>query len=107
MAVDLQDVVTPEDPYRRDFVEQADILFFSAANYADPPPLIEHFLSSYVLRGYSLEDSVLRGQIAARHACAQKASSSAFVTIRQLDETHAAVRPSAKRMDTSAAGCYT
>ena len=159
IAVDLQDVVTPEDPYRRDFVEQADILFFSAANHSDPSPLIQHFLgdipdrivicgmgaagcglgtsagirfygpvawpepvidtngagdalavgflSSYVLRGCSLEDSVLRGQIAVRHTCTQKASSSAFVTIRQLDETHAAVRPSAKRMDTSAAGCYT
>jgi len=43
------------------------------------------FLSSYVLRGYSLEDAVLRGQIAARHACAQRASSSALITADLLD----------------------
>jgi len=32
-----------EDPYRRDFLEQADILFSSAVNQADPTPLIEAF----------------------------------------------------------------
>jgi len=38
------------------------------------------FLSSYVLDGYSLEDSVRRGQIAARYTCTQKASSAHLIT---------------------------
>ena len=37
------------------------------------------FLSSYVLEGYSLEDSIRRGQIAARYVCAQKASSARLI----------------------------
>jgi sugar/nucleoside kinase (ribokinase family) len=37
------------------------------------------FLSSYVLEGYSLEDSIRRGQIAARYACTQKASSAQLI----------------------------
>ena len=36
------------------------------------------FLSSDVLGGYSLEDSIRRGQIAARYTCTQKASLGAF-----------------------------
>jgi len=43
------------------------------------------FLSSYVLDGYSLQDSVLRGQIAARHTCTLKASSSSLITAGQLE----------------------
>lgn len=43
-ACDLQDVVDPTDPYRQDFIREADILFFSAANHADPAPLIRRFL---------------------------------------------------------------
>ena len=38
------------------------------------------FLSSYVLAGYSLEDSIRRGQIAARYTCTQKASSAQLIT---------------------------
>ena len=44
VACDLQDVVDPTDPYRQDFIKAADILFFSAANHADPEPLIHRFL---------------------------------------------------------------
>lgn len=142
IAVDLQDVVSPDDPYRWDFIEYADILFFSAANHPDPSPPIQHFLgnrpdrivvcgmgaagcalgtragiqffepvawpepvidtngagdalatgflSSYVLRGYSLEDAVLRGQIAARHACTQRASSATLITAELLDRHYRA-----------------
>jgi sugar/nucleoside kinase (ribokinase family) len=43
------------------------------------------FLSSYILDGYSLEDSVLRGQIAARHTCTLKASSSQLISMTQLE----------------------
>jgi sugar/nucleoside kinase (ribokinase family) len=44
IAVDIQDVVTIDDPYRQDFIDYADILFLSATNYADPIPMIETFL---------------------------------------------------------------
>ena len=43
------------------------------------------FLSSYVLDGYSLEDSIRRGQIAARYTCTQKASSSNLIKRDTLD----------------------
>lgn len=43
LACDLQDVVTPDDAYRQDFIQHADILFFSAVNYPDPRPLIARF----------------------------------------------------------------
>lgn len=137
ISCDLQDVVSIDDEYRRDFIDHADILFFSAVNYADPTPLVESFLeakpsqvvvvgmgargcalgagreiqffeavqietpvidtngagdglavgflSSYVLDGYSLSDSILRGQITARHTCSQKASSSNLITRDRLE----------------------
>lgn len=137
IACDLQDVVSPDDSYRQDFIRSADFLFFSAVNQADPAPLIlaflrikpslvilsgmgrrgcalgtrqgiqyfppvlmdaavvdtngagdalaVGFLSSHVLDGYSLEDSLHRGQIAARYTCTQKASSSHLITNELLD----------------------
>lgn len=141
IACDIQDVVNLRDGYREDFIEYADIVFFSAVNHADPAPLIHEllnwkpnliavsgmgargcalgtrdgahnsvryfepvsmpapvidtngagdglavgFLSSYVLDGYSLEDSIRRGQIAARHTCTQKASSANLITRAGLD----------------------
>ena len=45
IACDIQDVVNVDDPYRLDFIRAADYLFFSAANYPDPTPLIQHYLS--------------------------------------------------------------
>ena len=44
IACDIQDVILAEDAYRRDFVRFADILFFSAANQADPAPMIRMYL---------------------------------------------------------------
>lgn len=44
VACDLQDVVTLRDGYREDFIEHADIVFFSAVNQAGPAPLIEELL---------------------------------------------------------------
>lgn len=138
IACDIQDVVWAEDPYRYDFVVNADILFFSAANHGHPGPLIETFLrlnprliviagmgaqgcalgrhgaeirffpppaldlpvidtngagdslavgflTSYALHGCSLADSIRRGQIAARHTCARKASSAHLITPAQLE----------------------
>ena len=132
IACDLQDVTTLRDGYREDFIEYADIVFFSAVNQGGPQALIEEllrwkpelivvsgmgaqgcalgtragiryfdpvkmddpvidtngagdglavgFLSSYVLDGYSLEDSIRRGQTAARYTCTQRASSSRLIT---------------------------
>ncbi|HLF87971.1 MAG TPA: carbohydrate kinase family protein, partial [Anaerolineales bacterium] len=137
ISCDIQDIVNPDDPYRQDFVQYADILFFSAANHPDPTALITRFLtdnptriivvgmgvwgtmlgtatgirlfdavclpepvidtngagdalavgflSSYVLDGFSPEQSIRRGQIAARYACTKKASSSDLITKEKLE----------------------
>jgi sugar/nucleoside kinase (ribokinase family) len=144
IACDIQDVMAIGDAYRQDFVAQADILFFSAVNQADPASLIQTFLAakpdqivisgmgaqgcalgtmegmeyfppvetaapvidtngagdslavgfltSFVLDGYNLRDSILRGQIAARHSCTLKASSSNLITQEQLDQIFQARR---------------
>jgi sugar/nucleoside kinase (ribokinase family) len=144
VACDLQDVVSAEDAYRLDFVQAADILFFSAVNHPDPGPLLETylagrprlivlvgmgsrgcalgtsdgvryfppvemdravvdtngagdglavgFLTSYVLDGYDLEDSVLRGQIAARHTCSLKATSSELISPEELEAHNSMLR---------------
>jgi sugar/nucleoside kinase (ribokinase family) len=41
VACDLQDVVSLPDAYRQDFIDAADVLFFSAVNHADPTPLVQ------------------------------------------------------------------
>jgi sugar/nucleoside kinase (ribokinase family) len=138
ISVDIQDVVAVDDPYRRDFIEAADILFFSSVNFPDPTPLITRFLdirsdrivicgmgksgcaigtkesidffraveleepvidtngagdslavgflSSYLFSGYSLKESILRGQIAARYCCSKKATSTDLITTEVLDK---------------------
>lgn len=48
------------------------------------------FLAGHVLEGRPLEEAVLRGQLAARHACAQRATSSNQITARQLNTLAAA-----------------
>lgn len=132
IACDIQDVVSVDDPYRREFIQFADILFFSDANQPDPVPLVEQylasrpglivvvgrgaqgcalgtaqgieffgpveleapvidtngagdalavgFLCSYVLDERSLPESIRRGQIAARHTCTRKATSSGLIS---------------------------
>lgn len=37
ISCDIQDVSDPDDPYRRDFIAAAHVLFLSGANLADPP----------------------------------------------------------------------
>jgi len=44
IACDIQDVVSIDDAYRRDFIEAADVLFFSAVNQAAPEPIIRSVL---------------------------------------------------------------
>jgi sugar/nucleoside kinase (ribokinase family) len=136
VACDLQDVVDPEDAYRQDFIQEADILFFSAANHADPAPLIRRFLrdrlgrivvsgmgaqgcalgtqagiqhfppvnshqpavdtngagdslavgflTSHVLEGRPLAESIHRGQLAARHCCTLRGTSEGLISARIL-----------------------
>ncbi len=141
ISCDLQDIVSLDDDYRQDFVNSANVLFFSSVNYKDPGPLMKYFLkrkpdlllvagmgsegcavgskdgiwyyppvemiddpiidsngagdslgvgflSSYFIEGYDIEESILRGQIAARYACSLKASSSELITKRQLNHYH-------------------
>jgi len=138
ISCDLQDVTDVHDPYRRDFIEASDILFFSCVNFERPEtvfsailkefpnkilisgmgergcalatkdyfdffdavdlpdPVIDTngagdglavgFTSSHILQKYSLHDSILRGQIAARWTCTQKATSSNLITKTKLDD---------------------
>jgi acarbose 7IV-phosphotransferase len=44
ISCDIQDVVDLDDPYRADFIREADVLFFSTVNHPDPTPLIERLL---------------------------------------------------------------
>ncbi len=44
VACDIQDVVDPDDPYRRDFIQYADYIFFSSVNHPDPKPVMHAFL---------------------------------------------------------------
>jgi sugar/nucleoside kinase (ribokinase family) len=44
IAVDLQDVIDINDPYRQDFINAADYLFFSAANQRDPGEIAQELL---------------------------------------------------------------
>lgn len=137
IACDVQDVVDIDDEYRQDYINQADILFCSAVNYAHPAPLIEAFLarnpeqiivvglgaqgcalgtkngldmfpsvalpepvvdtngagdglavgflSSYVLDGRPLADSIRRGQVTARYTCTLKANTDELITAELLD----------------------
>jgi sugar/nucleoside kinase (ribokinase family) len=137
IACDIQDVVDPGDPYREDFINFADFLFFSAANHADSTPIMEAwlkrnpeqviiagmgdkgcalgaggnirifspaaldlpvvdtngagdvlasvFLTSHIFKGLSMEDSIKRGQIAARIVCSQKAPKVNFFTSEQVE----------------------
>ncbi|MCK4258173.1 MAG: hypothetical protein KAX49_04300 [Halanaerobiales bacterium] len=44
IACDIQDIVELGDEYRKDFIENADILFFSSVNFDEPVPLIKKFI---------------------------------------------------------------
>lgn len=144
VACDLQDVVDPADPYRRDFVEAADIVLCSAANHEPerlaeslwarrpgllvvvgmgargcalgaggrvrrfPPvphekPVVDTngagdglavgFLTSWVLEGRPLEESVLRGQVVARHTCTLRGTSDGLLDAAEVEERTRALAP--------------
>jgi sugar/nucleoside kinase (ribokinase family) len=50
------------------------------------------FLDSYALGGYSAEDAALRGQIAARHTCTLRGTSTGLIDRARLDATFRALR---------------
>ena len=138
ISCDLQDIVQAKDPYRREFMESADILLFSCVNFPDPQPVLDYvfsvnsnakviigrgkegcifatksqqttysavnidnwpvidtngagdslgvgFLVSYLFDHYSLDDSILRGQILARYTCGLKANTSKLLAKSSLD----------------------
>jgi len=43
------------------------------------------FLTSHVLEGRSLAESIHRGQVAARHACTLRGTSEGLISARTLD----------------------
>lgn len=45
IACDIQDIGDPGDPYRSDFIRDADCLFFSAVNHPDPVPIINTWMA--------------------------------------------------------------
>lgn len=47
IACDLQDVIDVDDPYRRDFIAAADVLFFSSVNFPSPQPVMERILAEF------------------------------------------------------------
>ncbi|MFX1514143.1 MAG: carbohydrate kinase family protein [Promethearchaeota archaeon] len=152
ISCDIQDVVDANDVYRKDYINHADILFFSCVNNPDPTPLIKifqrsdperiivvgmgaqgcalayrneikfyppvtmakpvidtngagdslavGFLSSYCLDGYKLEDSVLRGQIAARYTCTIKASSSVLINKPKLNTFYERIKSEQSNKET-------
>ncbi len=137
VSVDLQDVIALDDPYRREFVLGADVIFFSCVNWPDPRPAVEHFLrapharvviggrgadgvvvgtrdgirfvppatlpdpvvdtngagdalataflAAHVVDGRSVDESVARGQLAARWCCTRRADSGSLITRAELD----------------------
>jgi sugar/nucleoside kinase (ribokinase family) len=139
ISCDLQDIVAMDDDYRQDFIDYANVIFFSSVNYKDPTPLMKYFLkrhpnllmiagmgadgcavgskngiwkypaveviedpvidtngagdslgvgflSSYIIEGLEIDESVIRGQIAARHVCTRKASSSDLINREQMNK---------------------
>ncbi len=54
------------------------------------------FLASYCLDGYSLEDSIMRGQIVARHTCTLKADTSHCIGAGELNERFGAWKTTGK-----------
>ena len=70
------------------------IRYFQAVEMASPVTdtngagdcLAAGFLSGRILENYSIEDSILRGQIAARWVCSQKGGSSNLMTKRIIEK---------------------
>jgi acarbose 7IV-phosphotransferase len=71
IAVDLQDIRDLHDPYRKDFIDAADLLFFSAANHGDPTALIEELMrwnpKQIILSGMGAEGCMLGATGEVRH----------------------------------------
>jgi sugar/nucleoside kinase (ribokinase family) len=63
VSCDLQDVVRLDDPYRREFIEYADLLFFSTVNFPEPEGVVRQFLAGrpgrIVVGGMGKEGAIL------------------------------------------------
>ncbi|MEO1335282.1 MAG: carbohydrate kinase family protein, partial [Myxococcota bacterium] len=71
IACDLQDMTTLDDPYRHDFIDAADFLFCSAANFDDPRPVADALLTrnprATVVVGLGADGALLVDRNEARH----------------------------------------
>jgi sugar/nucleoside kinase (ribokinase family) len=71
IACDLQDILSLDDPYRRDFIDYADILFFSAANWQDPTGLVQSCLAAHpqqiIVVGMGAQGCILGTQYTLNH----------------------------------------
>jgi sugar/nucleoside kinase (ribokinase family) len=47
VSCDIQDIVSIDDPYRQDFINYSDIIFFSAANHGSPETIMRSILKIY------------------------------------------------------------
>jgi acarbose 7IV-phosphotransferase len=89
--------------------DDAGIRYFPSVGLRDPvvdtngagDALAVGFLTSYVLGGGPVDEAVHRGQLAARHVCTRKATSSHLLTRAELDALYAA-HPPAQRISGSA-----
>jgi sugar/nucleoside kinase (ribokinase family) len=47
VSCDLQDIRNMNDPYRKDFIENSDLIFFSSSEVGDPKVFLKGFLQKY------------------------------------------------------------
>ena len=47
ISCDIQDVTHPNDPYRREFIQYSDVLFFSSVNFPAPRIIMETILDEF------------------------------------------------------------
>ena len=47
ISCDIQDIINPDDEYRKDFIQHSDVIFFSNVNFPDPKIIMEAILAEY------------------------------------------------------------
>ncbi len=47
LSSDLQDIPSLDDPYRKDYLEQADVIFFSGVNLHEPTSVLKDLMTKY------------------------------------------------------------
>lgn len=137
ISTDLQDIPALDDEYRKDFLNESDIVFFSGVNLSDPVKSMEEMIRKYpgklficgmgkagaaygydgvietqnaleidrpivdtngagdslaigtltsLIEGYTLKESVFRGQLVARYTCTLKAHTRDFLSREGLEK---------------------